>query len=176
MNVIEPTSSRSAKASQCVAESYRFALWWVLAAWLVGLVVSVVAVGVQDWGRVGDASFVAVMSGVIALLSMLPGLRLSGASMFSNQQVGEATAAVTAASREEMAMVRFSGFLLASGMGMIFRLFGTVALFLFCRYQLAETTEWVAGFTIGWYAFLTTVEVGVLAYRRNQTVTSRCCF
>ena len=162
------TSSRRSPSQGCVSDLYRQALGWVGAAWLIATVVTVGVVMMQDADRSEDALFVAVLSGVIAVMSMLPGLCLRWAKAMSAnwRRHGDADVAVT-----DPAMDQFGDFVLASGMGMIFRLFGTVALFLFCRYQLAESKQWVAGFTIGWYAYLTSVEVGVLACMRNRVAT-----
>ncbi|TWU26658.1 hypothetical protein Pla52o_05110 [Novipirellula galeiformis] len=149
-----------------MTDLYRVAFRWVLAAWVVGVVVTVGWVEVQDSSRVGDTLFVAAMSGAIALVSMLPGLCIRWGKAVRRRLTSGANSPVA-----ETSLDQFSEFAFASGMGMIFRLFGTVALFLFCRYQLAETKQWVAGFTIGWYAFLTLVEVGVLAGKRDRTFT-----
>ncbi len=54
-------------------------------------------------------------------------------------------------------------FFVAAAAGMTLRLIGTVALFLTCRYHLAASTEMIAAMTIGWYIFLTSVEVTILA-------------
>ncbi len=162
------TSSRRSPSQDCVSDLYRRALVWVGAAWLIATVVTVGVVMIQDADRSEDALFVAALSGAIAVVSMLPGLCLRWARVMAAnwRRNHDAEVAVT-----DPAMDQFGDFVLASGMGMIFRLFGTVALFLFCRYQLAESKQWVAGFTLGWYAYLTTVEVGVLACMRNRVAT-----
>lgn len=47
--------------------------------------------------------------------------------------------------------------------GILPRLAGTVALFLLCRYHFAASAESIASLTIGWYLFLTSVEVVTLS-------------
>ncbi|GAA5510670.1 hypothetical protein [Novipirellula caenicola] len=159
------TSTRRSPSSACVSDLYRQTLGWVVAAWLVAAVIAMAVTLVRDADRAGDVFFVAVASGMIALASMLPGLCLRWAKEVKSRIASRSTAnhADSGSSSDP-----FGDFVLASGMGMIFRLFGTVALFLFCRYQLAESSQWVAGFTIGWYAYLTLVEVGVLAFKQNR--------
>ncbi|WP_372726036.1 hypothetical protein [Novipirellula sp.] len=166
MTILTPT--RRSPSSPDVSDLYRQTLGWVVAAWLLATAVVMTVVGLRDADRSGDVIFVALMSGVIALVSMLPGLCLRWAKAIKSRFDSRGTASRSGA---RQSVDPFGDFVLASGMGMIFRLFGTVALFLFCRYQLAESSQWVAGFTIGWYAYLTSVEVGVLAFKQNRVAT-----
>ncbi|EMI21162.1 membrane protein [Rhodopirellula maiorica SM1] len=166
MTILTPT--RRSPSSRDVSDLYRQTLGWVVAAWLVATAIAMSVVMIRDEDRSGDVFFVALMSGVIALMSMLPGLCLRRAKAIRSQL---ASGSAENQAGSGVSADPFGDFVLASGMGMIFRLFGTVALFLFCRYQLAESSQWVAGFTIGWYAYLTSVEVGVLAFKQNRVST-----
>ena len=52
--------------------------------------------------------------------------------------------------------------------GIALRLFGTVALFLLCRYQLGQPPETIAALVAGWYVWLTAVEVFSLAQINSE--------
>ncbi|MEM6473870.1 MAG: hypothetical protein AAF802_30220, partial [Planctomycetota bacterium] len=88
-------------------------------------------------------------SGLVATLSMLPGTLLLGLVEPLNGRGGKVAQRI------------------ASGMSlaMIFRLFGTVALFALSSYHIPEKRHEAAGLILGWYLYLTAIEVFVIARR-----------
>lgn len=52
--------------------------------------------------------------------------------------------------------------------GVTIRLVGTVALFLVCRYQMDYSASAVAAITIGWYVYLTFVEVIATVFQMSR--------
>jgi hypothetical protein len=96
-----------------------------------------------------EVLLIAIASGAIACISMLPGLLALG---------GETNRA-----RSESETVGHWGGIIAGVMaGNVIRMVGTVALFLTCRYHMASTIEMIVGMTIGWYVLLTSIEIIVL--------------
>ncbi len=91
--------------------------------------------------QVESIVMIAVLSGLISVVALLPGSIMVGVSNHPSPNI------------------RFGSFAAAMGFGMIFRFAGTLALFLFCRYHLAQTQQWTAIATILWYVFLTSVEI-----------------
>ncbi|WP_146601660.1 hypothetical protein [Novipirellula aureliae] len=72
----------------------------------------------------------------------------------------------TRGSREQT-WAEFGRFTVAWGTAMIIRLLGTVAMFVYCRYQLAESPQWLAITLLGWYVYLTTIEIGTIGWFMN---------
>lgn len=129
-----------------------------MVAWLLGLLAtSLLFFG--DRNLLFVSCLLAVCSGAIAFCSVLGGL-LTAKSVESRR--GEV--ATTA---------DWTGLAAAVALGMSIRVLGTVALFLTCRYHMATSTEMIAGLTIGWYVYLTSVEVFVLARELPKTARSQ---
>jgi hypothetical protein len=95
---------------------------------------------------------IAVASGLISAIALLPGLRL-----------------ITAADKRSGSADQQIESILVS---MAIRVTGTVALFLFCRYQLGQSSQTIALMVCGWYALLTSFEVFLLARSTNLLTTS----
>lgn len=127
---------------------------WVIGVVVVGLVLWLFAGALRlDQTSGPEALVIAVASGVIAAVAMLPSLRA-----VASRPAGE-----TGSSRPQgEAANRWSGISAAVMAGTVIRMVGTVALFLTCRYHMASTTEMIVAMTIGWYVLLTSIEVIVL--------------
>ena len=114
-----------------------------------------------DRGAIGlwrDAMLIAVASGVIACLALLPGILIQVATPSGRPE-----------SPETLSTELGGRLIVAVAMGIAIRSTGTVALFLTYRYQLASSTEMIAAMALGWYVFLTSIEVIVLARSLPQT-------
>lgn len=124
--------------------------------WVLGLVVvSLVLVQLRSTEQVSstiwsEAMVIAVASGIIGVIAMLPSLlslrgikHQTGQSSRSQRGLAEHWTSIAAA--------------VLAGTGI--RMIGTVALILTCRYQMASTTEMIVAMTIGWYLLMTTIEV-----------------
>ena len=102
------------------------------------------------------AGVIALASGAIAFLALLPGI------------AGGPQSASSRVTADELARlwqhVVFSVFA-----GMAIRLTGTVALFLTCRYHMASPAEMIATITIAWYIALTLIEVTVLVWEQPKS-------
>jgi len=126
----------------------------VAVTWLAGTPVVVAVTAMLSPELVGPLLAISLASGVIAHGSLLPissprtappaAVTATGAGERGDRAVGTALFAATVAS---------------TGV----RLLGTVALFLWCRYQMAAPVVLTAGATLGWYALLTAVEIGTLS-------------
>ena len=126
------------------------ALAVVFAAWLAGATFLLAA---QAWfapQHLAAIGMVTAFSGLVAVFALMPGLFMCGSST---------------PSPNGRAKNDYSTPLMAS---VILRLVGTVALFLLCRYQMAASDELIAAAVVGWYVFLTIVEVTALARRLPQ--------
>lgn len=140
---LQPAIERS------MQHSFLHALTWVIVGWSIVTAILWFTIDHRNTGLFADTLWIAVASGVIACLSVVPGMLIQlvnsrGQAKCQSQQLwGRLTAALAA--------------------GMMIRLIGTVALFLTYRYHLASSTEMIAGMTLGWYVFLTSIEVLVLA-------------
>ena len=121
---------------------------WV--GWAIGVILMGGFIGLGDVSRWSDAAVIAFASGVIASLSMLPGL------------LGGPTFGRSESETESETLGQWSRFSAAAMVGLIIRVTGTLALFLTCRYHMASTSEMIAAMTIGWYLLLTSIEVFVL--------------
>lgn len=139
--LISPASTRRSPFASALAAVVAA---WLLAAMVQGLLF--VAFGLVGESDQGAAAAVGGGSGLVAVAAMTAGLLLSrsrGREPTSNN-----------ASLRLMA---------AAATAMFLRLAGTVALFLTCRYHMAAATDMVLWSTVGWYVYLTTIEVFVLA-------------
>jgi hypothetical protein len=121
-------------------------VWFSLSVMLISAI-SFLAI---DYLR--ETMLVTLLSGLVAAVSLTPGL-VSEWSFRLSTHPGQA-------SRAAKANQNYLGPVFG---GIILRLVATVALFVMCRYQFAESVNWIAGLTIGWYVVLTAVEVTVLA-------------
>jgi hypothetical protein len=137
---------RSFKRSCAIAYG-SLAVGWAIGAAIVSLVLWQLTEARQVNDPLqSEALVIAVASGVIASLAMLPSLLTSTGK----------TSPVTCSAD------RWSGISAAMMAGTVIRMIGTVALFLTCRYHMTSTTEMIAAMTIGWYVLLTAIEVIVL--------------
>ncbi|TWU30962.1 hypothetical protein [Novipirellula artificiosorum] len=166
---------------------YVIALRNVLACWILAVGMGALTTGIVAPDRLPSFLILSIFSGMIAISSLLPGLGLGVAKeaisrgqrdvnkkVDSQVEPGQAALApLTPSELDEVAQRRieqgaeFGRFLFAWAAAMMFRLVGTVALFLFCRYQLAEPEGWLALIVLGWYIYLTTIEVSTLARAMN---------
>ena len=167
MTSIEPHNQPNCDASSedhtiSVGDAHASSFKSVLFAWTVAVFVLLVALAVVQPQRLFGSAVIAFCSGLVTVLSMAPGL----AMWFSD------TASELPKSETEAHHKQFRDFVVASSFGMLFRIVGTVALFLFCRYQLAEPAGWAAAMTLTWYLLLTTVEIVTLC-RSHSPVDSR---
>ncbi|MEM9586795.1 MAG: hypothetical protein AAGA03_05905 [Planctomycetota bacterium] len=110
-----------------------------VAAWSAGLLVAASCIWAGGQWSLAEFAAVSVGSLLVSILALVPGML-----RFRNrdQPMGDVEAG-----------------LLSVGSGMIFRLGGTVALFLCCRYHMATSDRVVAVWVLGWYLVLTTVEL-----------------
>ncbi len=117
-----------------------------VAAWVCGMAVSVllIATGALETDR-RLAAMVVLGSGVVALAAAVPGMVHE---QFDRRAVGEMAA--------ERLAIGFSS-------GVVIRLLGTVALLGLCSYHLPAAKEQIAGWTLAWYVYLTTIDVTALA-------------
>jgi hypothetical protein len=140
---LHPTIERS------MQRSFVHALTWVMIGWSIVTSILLFTIDLRNTPMFTDTLVIAVASGVIACVSVLPGMLMQfvvpkgAAGCQSAEPWGRLTAALA--------------------VGMMIRSIGTVALFLTYRYHLASSTEMIAGMTLGWYVFLTSIEVLVLA-------------
>ena len=124
------------------------AVWFVVAAALMVLVMATTP------NHFKVSLVITVISGMIAMLSLAPGV------------IGEWSGQTDAKTNSD-SYVR-QNYLGPLFGGIVLRLVATVALFVLCRYQMADSIHWIASLTIGWYVVLTTTEV-VLLVRKLPT-------
>ena len=129
--------------------SFVHALTWVIMGWSIVTAILWCTIDHRDTGLFADVLVISVASGVVACVAVVPGMLIQlvpskGKVKYQSAELwGRLTTALAA--------------------GMMIRSTGTVALFLTYGYQLASSTEMIAGMTLGWYVFLTSIEVLVLA-------------
>ena len=140
----------------------------LLISWLAGLMVTWLAVDGQ-WlglderldGRLderldgGMLWMIGIASGLIAIAATLPSVVLERKSGSAGDG-STVTVGIFAA--------------------VAIRLLGTVALAALCSYQMPAAKGWIAGVTIGWYAYLLVVDVltlSTLLSRRDRVTFSR---
>lgn len=120
----------------------------MLLVWAVLAVFSSVAVYFSAADLLWPNTFIAVMSGLISIAALIPGMTL-GTPQFP---------AESKLSREQR--IQRSGlFLVGVQATMIIRVIGTVALLALCRYQMGVPVETIVLFVCGWYIALTAFEV-----------------
>jgi hypothetical protein len=136
--------------SDHVAGLFACVAWRVAAAWLVAsvalLATTVAFEAVVGWHfvAVDQLAWVSLASGLITLASLVPGLVI-GRGVPADKVALTGTAVVAT----------------SSALGIRFA--GTVALFVACRYHFGEESSSIAFSVIGWYVFLTSIEVHGLA-------------
>ena len=129
----------------------------VLLAWMGLTVISLLAVLALAPELTWPTTMIAVLSGVISICALIPGMSLGTPEMMVECQL----------SRHQR--IKRSGlFMVGALAAMIIRVVGTVALLVVCRYQMGLPLETIVFFVCGWYVALTAVEVFWLA--RNATV------
>jgi len=114
----------------------------LIAVWLVAAAVSFVVTWAIVPELIGASVLVAIWSGLISIAALLPGRRLGR----SIHPLGDAGALPT-----------------VIVLAMAIRVTGTVALLLFCRYQMDHQLPTLALLVGAWYLLLTSVEVSLLA-------------
>lgn len=145
---MEPTSGR-------LRQPFINALAWIIVGWSIVAAILWFAIDRRDTGLLTDAMLIAVASGAIACVSQFAGILI---------QLVNPTSEAKSQSQD-----RWGRLIVALAVVMTIRSVGTVALFLTYRYQLASSTEMIAGMTLGWYVFLTSIEVLVLARSLPKT-------
>lgn len=112
----------------------------VASAWGLGCIASCAVTGLVLPSLLLTSLVIAIGSLFVSVNALLPGLLQE-----------------RAASRP---IKDYSAVLLAS---VLLRLVGTVALFAMCSYQMAQSDETTAAFALGWYVYLTSVEIITLS-------------
>ncbi|WP_068266627.1 hypothetical protein [Rubripirellula obstinata] len=142
------SASRDA-VSNHVADLFASVAWRVSAAWMAGclallLVVIAFAIGEKQFITSDQIIWVSLASGLITLASLVPGLVI-GRGVPADKVARSGTAIV------------------ATSAALGIRFAGTVALFVACRYHFGEESSSIVFLVIGWYVFLTSIEVHGLA-------------
>ncbi len=135
----------------------------VLLAWVLGCCVSV-AIAAFFSGSVGlrEVFAIAVLSGGVGVAGMLPFSRVAS-RMLGGPSIAEVLAGE---------LGRFVAF----SIGMMIRIVGTVALFLLCRYHMTTGTTQLAAWVLGWYVYLTIVEVAFfVCLSPHKHESADCC-
>jgi hypothetical protein len=124
----------------------------MMLAWAVLTVFSSVAVYFSASDLLWPTTFIAVMSGLISVCALIPGMTLATPQFPIESRL----------SRRQR--IQRSGlFLIGVQATMIIRVIGTVALLVLCRYQVEQPVETIVFFVCGWYIALTAFEVFWLA-------------
>ena len=124
----------------------------MLLVWVILAVFSTVAVYFSAADLLWPTTFIAVMSGLISICALVPGMTLASPRFPVESEL----------SRRQR--IQRSGlFLVGIQATMIIRVIGTVALLVLCRYQLGLPVETIVLFVCGWYIALTAFEVFWLA-------------
>ena len=127
-------------------------------ALLVSVVLMAVACGLTAWLWIDKLVLVAAVgfcSGLLGLVSLEPGCH------FKHSQSAEASVGFPEA------------FFAAISAGLLIRLAGTVALFLWCRYHMPSSLEFCAAMVLGWYVLLTPVEILTVASELRSELSQR---
>lgn len=116
------------------------------AAWVCGAALSLLLIA-SGWLTTDRrlAAMVVLGSGAVALAAAVPGM--------VHEQFDRRSISGVAAER---LAIGFSA-------GVVIRLLGTVALLGLCSYHLPAAKEQIAGWTLAWYVYLTTIDVTALA-------------
>lgn len=144
-------TSKHLTFSKAIRGPFTFTAIGVSIAWVVGCVVLLSVASLFSGDFVSDTILISVLSGLIALASLTFGM------------VREWVAILEPKDRQDTKVKK--DYIVPLFGGMILRLIATVALFIICSYQVAGSVEWIALVTIGWYVFLTTIEVVLLSSR-----------
>ena len=124
----------------------------MLLVWAALAVVSSVIVYFAAFDLFWPTTFIAVMSGLISVCALIPGMTLATPQFPVESKL----------SRQQR--IQRSGlFLVGVQATMIIRVIGTVALLVLCRYQMGLPVETIVLFVCGWYIALTAFEVFWLA-------------
>lgn len=138
-------SLRMSPQSPSLAPAFRAAQRRVL---IVSVAMMLVACGLTVWLWFDGLMLVAAVglcSSLVGLVSLEPGCHV-GYSRSTGASVGFPEA-----------------FFAAISAGLLIRLAGTVALFLWCRYHMPSSLEFSAAMVLGWYVLLTPVEIWTVA-------------
>lgn len=128
-------------------QPYTCGLIATVVAWLCGAVAAVGLIHLCGFHLDRQlAVAIALGSGVVATAASVPGVA-------QERRIGWAYA--NAAAPAHLA-IGFSA-------GVLIRLLGTVALLGLCSYHMPAAKEQIAGWTLAWYVYLTTVDVTALA-------------
>ena len=125
----------------------------ILTVWLVGFAMVTLATWLAGRGLFSSALMISMASGLIAVAAIWPIVWLVRRPSFSQSENGNRS--LSAANSGNLVSA------LMAGIGL--RLFGTVVLFLLCRYQMGQQLEAIAVLVGGWYVLLTSVEVTSIA-------------
>lgn len=124
----------------------------MLMVWAILMLFSSVAVYFSANDLFWPTTFIAVMSGLISICALIPGMTLASPKYPAESEL----------SRQQR--IQRSGlFLVGIQATMIIRVIGTVALLALCRYQMGLPVETIVLFVCGWYIALTAFEVFWLA-------------
>ena len=124
----------------------------MLLVWAALAVFSSVIVYFAAFDLFWPTTFIAVMSGLISVCALIPGMTLTTPQFPVESKL----------SRQQR--IQRSGlFLVGVQATMIIRVIGTVALLVLCRYQVEQPVETIVLFVCGWYIALTAFEVFWLA-------------
>ena len=138
------------EVSDEVSKIFEQVAWQVSIGWLLGCILlaavqmGLPASGNEHWIAVNQLVWVSLASGLITLASLVPGLVIGRG--VGGDRVARTSVAIVSAS---------------AAMGIRFA--GTVALFVACRYHFGEESSSIVFLVIGWYVFLTSIEVHGLA-------------
>ena len=120
----------------------------VLLAWIALTVFSLLAVRILAPELIWPGGMIAVVSGVISVCALIPGMSLGTAEMVVECQL----------SRQQR-IKRSLLFMVGAVAAMIIRVIGTVALLVVCRYEMVLPLETIVLFVCGWCLVLTGLEV-----------------
>jgi len=156
------------------------ALRAVILGWAIAMLLGWGVLARFNNASVASFLLISLGSGLIAILAMLPGVLAQigqgDALSTKNNDEPEKRASQEDSRRDsfgytlgsrEQTWAEFGRFTVAWGTAMLIRLLGTVALFVYCRYQLAQSPDWLAIALLGWYVYLTTIEIGTIGWFMN---------
>lgn len=147
------------RAREVLAGAYARAHLGVASCWLFGTP----AAGVACWSLAPEAlpavSVVSVGSGLIAHLALLPGTWRYAGALRGARSAGPVMSLPAAEPNRSPAEDALPLMLTATAI----RLAGTVALFSWCRYQMAGPLGVIVAAALCWYVVLTSLEIGVLS-------------
>ncbi len=153
-NVLQPSGTAEQPQHLLI---FIAALIRLLVCWLTMFVMVSLATYLIDREVLAEATLIALASGVISAMALLPGISMAFANFGSSGDQRP-----TVASKIVATIVA----------AMAIRVTGTVALLLLCRYQMVLPPRTMALFVGGWYAWLTSIEVYLLALSVKSLTTS----